>query len=137
VDVKRTDIYRRQHDRLLEAAASIASRLQDDPAAGAEPIRAELSTLAGLLKMHLTMEDEGLYPSLRDNEDQRVRDTARSFAEEMGGLAEAFTAYNTRWSAATIRDQPEAFVRETRGVFDALVRRILRENSELYPLLES
>src|SRR6185436_12271381 len=73
--LKRTETYRRQHRRLIELAGSISGQLPQG-AAAAEPMRAELSKLAGVLKLHLAMEDEGLYPSLKESEDSRIREKA-------------------------------------------------------------
>lgn len=130
-----TEQYRQQHARLLELAGAISSRLGAEPLDGGE-VRMELSRLAGLLKLHLAMEDEVLYPSLAASPDPEVSETARIFAEEMGGLAAAFGAYNERWAVDTIEREPAMFAEETRRVFAALARRIDRENNELYPLLE-
>jgi hypothetical protein len=119
----------------LKLSASI-SRLLPKGAAAAEPMRTELSTFAGVLKLHLAMEDEGLYPSLSESVDAKIRDMARAFAVEMGSLAATFHAYNDRWTVPAIAQQPEVFAQETRAVFRALADRIDRENNDLYPLLE-
>jgi hypothetical protein len=133
--LNRTETYRRQHRRLLDLAGSISRQLPQG-AAAAESIRTELSKLAGVLKLHLAMEDDGLYPSLAESDDAKVRETARAFAEEMGGLAAAFTSYSDRWTAVAIAQDPDAFARETRRIFTALADRIDREDNNLYPLLE-
>jgi hypothetical protein len=131
----RTETYRRQHRRLLELAGSISGQLSQG-AEAAQPMRSELSKLAGVLNLHLAMEDKGLYPSLTESDDPKTRETARAFAEEMGSLAGAFTSYNDRWTAVAISQEPDVFAHETRRIFTALAARIDREDNELYPLLE-
>jgi hypothetical protein len=130
-----TDQYRAQHDRLLQMAYTILTELAS-PSFDVAIVRTELSRLAGVLKMHLSIEDEVLYAALAQSQDRTVRETARQFAEEMGGLAARFTTYNSLWTLHAIEADPAAFVAETRALFTALAERIDRENQLLYPLFE-
>ena len=102
----------------------------------APAVRTSLSRLAGVLRIHLTIEDEVLYPTLAENPDPTVRATARQYADEMGSLGACFTDYNSRWTIESMKADPAAFASETRVVFKALAQRIDRENQILYPMLE-
>ena len=92
--------------------------------------------LSGLLIAHLKAEDWVLYPPLLSSADPKVAETARDFVDEMGGLAQAFTVYVERWDALSIESNWPRYQQESRGIIDALTKRIIRENQELYPLLE-
>lgn len=92
--------------------------------------------LSSTLIAHLKAEDWVLYPPLLASEDRDVADTARRFVDEMGGLAQAFTVYVERWDALSIQSDWPRYCNETRGIIDALTSRIVRENQDLYPLLE-
>jgi hypothetical protein len=132
-----TEKFRAHHDDLLAMAGQIASgldvaSLQKD----ARGVRAQLSKLAGLLNVHLTMEDRTLYPKLEAHPSPAVAATAARFMREMGGLKAAFLAYANRWGARQIEEAPAAFVDETGAIFAALADRIARENDELYALLD-
>ncbi len=134
-----TDNFRRQHNEIVDVVQKIAAGLNaEELKKDASAIRELLMMLAGKLKMHLAMEDKALYPNLINHTNDDVRNTAKKFVEEMGGIKEAFTAYVEKWSiAGKIENDAEEFVRETQNLFAALGNRVERENNELYPLLEN
>ncbi len=135
----RTDNFRRQHAELVEVVNKMTdmltpAALQDNAAA----MRSLLSELSGKLKVHLTMEDEVLYPVLKKHADENMRKTAQQFFDEMGGLKKVFTEYVQRWpNAEAIQNAVEDFVNETKEIFAALANRIKREDTELYELFEN
>ena len=128
------DKFRAQHEDILRAAQDIQQQLAGpaDPAV----LRKKLSALAGKVGFHLAMEDEALYPRLMEHPAAATRDRAARFKDEMGGLGEVFTRYNTKWQLSAIRADLEGFAQETRKVFGALAHRIERENQQLYPLAD-
>ena len=135
----RTDSYRKHHDEILGIAREINALLGATIADGdAETIRKLLSKLAGLVNVHLAMEDKGLYPELLAHGDASVKATARRFSDEMGSVAAAFVAYINTWPTSTaIKADPARFTTESKGIFNALSKRIHRENTELYVLLDA
>ncbi len=118
----------------------IALRLGEVVKQPASPPAAELFVLrrelSATLVAHLKAEDWALYPRLVDCGDSQVAAIARTFSDEMGGLAAAYTGYNEHWTAVTIADDWPGFCRDTSAILGALSDRIRRENQELYPLLE-
>lgn len=93
--------------------------------------------LARALIGHLKSEDWLLYPRLLESKDQVVAETARAFVAEMGGLATAFTDYTRQWSAKAIELDWRGYRNATNAILTALRTRILRENRDLYPLIDS
>jgi hypothetical protein len=135
----RTDSFRKQHDEIMAIAREIngmlGSTIGDE---AAENIRALLSRLAGLVNLHLAMEDKALYPTLLAHSDASVAATARQFNEEMGSVAAAFVAYIKAWpTASAIKADTARFTTESKAIFNALSKRIHRENVELYVLLDA
>lgn len=130
-----TDKFRVQHNEILQIAKEMTEHLrgQPDPAV----LRKLLSNLAGKLQFHLAMEDQALYPRLQGAADPKVKAMAKQFMTEMGGLGDAFAAYNSKWQVSAIRVDPAGFISETQAVFTALTQRIARENRELYPLADA
>lgn len=131
-----TDRFRAQHDELLALAADITEQLKKKEP-DAPLIRKQLSSLAGKLNFHLAMEDKALYPRLMKNQGSKTQEVAAKFLRDMGGLGQAFTAYNQKWQLSAIRSDVAGFADETRKVFGALAHRIGRENAELYPLADT
>lgn len=85
---------------------------------------------------HLKTEDWLLYPPLLASPDPMIAATARQFVEEMGGLAKAFTDFVASWDALKIEANWTGYCKETSGILDALMNRLIRENRELLPLLD-
>ena len=129
-----TKRYVEQHEDLLELIDEINECLNFiELAKDANDVRMLLSRFFVKLKVHLAMEDGSLYPVMLDVEDDKVREMARKFVNEMGGLADAFQTYSLMWaSAVAIQDNPKVFMAHTNKVMNALSRRIDKENHELF-----
>ena len=126
-----------EHDRLLVLVGALSAAIAR-PGPPPQLYLFELRTkLASTLIGHLKTEDWALYPALFRHPDAKVSATARRFSDEMGGLANAFAVYSERWTTMTIQANWRAFCLESQDIIDALVRRIEREESELYPLAEA
>ena len=129
-----TDKFRIHHNEILGVAGQIVDELKGK--ADASALRMLLSNLAGKLNFHLAVEDKSLYPRMMEMKDSEANALATKFMNEMGGLGQAFTAYNSKWTLSAIRADGAGFANETRTVFAALTQRIARENRELYPLAD-
>lgn len=83
----RTDNLRKQHVEILQLAREINARLsaQLDPE-DAAAIRPLLAKLAGLVSLHLAIEDRSLYPALAAHADPEARMLSKRYMDEMGGL---------------------------------------------------
>ncbi|HEV7351746.1 MAG TPA: hemerythrin domain-containing protein [Brevundimonas sp.] len=128
---------RDEHDRILRQASGLAGIVDRDLTRDlASEARAAIVGLDRLLVVHLTTEDDWMYPMLMASADQRVSAAAGACFQDMGGLLGAWLAYRDHWSAEAILSAPERFRAATRGVIGALALRIERENAELYPLVD-
>ena len=133
-----TKRFRDQHDELLEIASEISAHLTvDELSNNASEVRLLLSKLFGVLSVHLAMEDKALYPRLLAHSDERVEAMARKFIDEMGGIGEAVKAYKNKWSnVLEIQKGPGDFIEQTKAVFDALAKRIEKEDNELFKTID-
>lgn len=129
-----TDTYRRQHEDLVKVVVEISGYLDPEKAKkDAAQVSALLSRLVGKLKIHLAMEDESLYPKLLAHADPKVKEIATRFQKEMGTMKPVVEGFAKKWgSAMAIQGNPAEFVKETKGLFDALGKRVEKENNELY-----
>jgi hypothetical protein len=136
--MNRTDRYRNAHAELVKMVSEIsghldASKLQKD----AVHVRSLLSAFFGHLRHHLGMEDKALYPELINSKDPNVKSLAQKFQTEMGGIKDVVETYAKKWTtAAIIQANPSVFVQETKSLFDALGKRIEKENNELYAAVD-
>jgi len=129
--------------KLREDHAKLArmfKRLGDVIKQPAPPPQVELfdlrRELVSTLLAHLKLEDWALYPRLIESEDAEVSAAGEHFKSEMSGLAPAFLAYSETWNASSIEADWPGYCKDTRGILDALMDRLARENRELLPLLE-
>jgi hemerythrin-like domain-containing protein len=120
------DRLRAEHAALM-ALARIILAMVGDPARPA---------LRDTLVRHLKCEDWALYPRLRASGDPELVRVTRAFELEMGDLADDFTAYDDKWTAARVAADWAGFRRETMTVLARLARRVEREDRELYPLAD-
>jgi hypothetical protein len=136
--VSSTENFLRQHDELMALGFEINQRL--DPralAADAAEVRRLVARFGGKLLMHAEME-KALYPRLLQHRDEAIRTKAQALYDEVKRVYDAFGDYAKRWpTAEAISADPAAFVRDTRGVLKMLGKRMMRENTELYPLADA
>ena len=133
-----TDNLRKQHKEILEIADQISS-LMDPEALAKDAVQVKnlLSTLEKTLQFHLIKEDDSLYPALLTHPARSVKALAKIYIDKMGGIRSDFMAYMTKWpDAMSIQNNAESFINQTKVLFEALSRRIDKEDNELYPLVD-
>ncbi|HEY2747994.1 MAG TPA: hemerythrin domain-containing protein [Polyangia bacterium] len=126
----------RQHRELVRTAKQLFGWL--DPAKlrahGAGDVYRELSSLSGILRVHLAMEDRSLYPHLVRHPDLQLRTLAQRFLDERALLRQSYDDYRARWaSPAAIEAGADAFVEETRLILGLLWTRMKTEDDVLHP----
>lgn len=129
-----TTVYRQQHGEILRSLDQVNRIVESAPE---QDICLELSRLAGVVKMHLTLEDKNLYPRMLEHSDPAVRETAAEYQRSMGNLAPVYLGFHEKWMRSDAIEQDRAqFIKEFGTVRDALKQRIALENSGLYDLVD-
>lgn len=127
---------REEHAELVRIVGQLQKLIEHD----SPPPQVELfqvrRKLSSVLIAHLKAEDWVLYPPLLNSSDAEISGTAQQFVDEMGGLAQAYSVFNEKWDALSIEADWAHYQAEAKGIIDALTNRIVRENRDLYPLLE-
>ena len=127
---------RAEHAELVKIVREWEALIESD----APPPSVELfdvrRRLSSLLIAHLKAEDWVLYPPLLESDDPEISRVARNFVDEMGGLAASYSIFMERWDALGIQADWTHYQKEARAISKALGNRIVRENRELYPLVE-
>jgi iron-sulfur cluster repair protein YtfE (RIC family) len=136
--VSRTRNLRRQHDAAVALVEEIvAATLSYAGREDAVKISLLLAKLHGSLRIHFAQEDCALYPFMINSAHPDAATIAELFQSEMGSLGPAFGEFAERWSAAdAIAADFATFRQQSEQVFGALLTRIERENTILYPLAE-
>jgi hypothetical protein len=126
----------RQHKELVRTATEMFGWLDAGKlrARGAGDVHRALSSLSGILKVHLAMEDRSLYPHLVNHHDLQLRTLALRFLDERARQRDRYEEYKTRWaSAAAIEAGAERFIDETRQVLGMMWNRMKMEDDVLHP----
>lgn len=127
--------FRQQHVDLGKLLVQVQSRAKAK-APGAE-LRAALVEFSGKLSVHLAGEDRSVYPALMASPDAGVATMAKRFADEMGGLGQAFKAFMARYATGALIDaQYATFVSDYDGIVAAVTKRVQAEEKELYPAVD-
>ncbi len=106
-------------------------------AASEQEVCLELSRLAGIVKIHLSLEDKNLYPRMLEHADASVRETAQEYQRSMGDLAPVYLAFHEKWMrSGAIEKDRQLFIKEFTGVREALKKRIELENANLYDVID-
>lgn len=129
--------YLEQH-KTVEAEIAIIKSLMntDDILQNIEEIALHVSTLAGKIKIHLSMEDKYLYPNLQKSDDEQVKKLAEEYQKEMGDLSEKFVAYKDKYNTRPkILQNLSTLKQETTSILLAIEKRIQREEKELYKFI--
>ena len=127
---------REDHHDLLKLADDFRDLIAQPDAPPSIDLVNFRSEFSRQLLAHLTREDWLLYPCLLQSSDRVIVATAQSFIDEMGGMLKALKAWVAIWPTERIFAEWATFGIETSNLLDALARRIVRENRELYPLVE-
>jgi len=127
---------RNDHVELLDICEMLEGTIAGSKPPSSVDLFGVRKRLTTKLIAHLKAEDGLLYPRLLESKDAEVAATARTFVEEMGGLADAFNAYVESWDAFRIEREWGQYKAHPANIIAALRCRITRENREIYPLLE-
>jgi hemerythrin-like domain-containing protein len=88
------------------------------------------------LEKHFKLEDDVLYPFLKDHTNFDIQTTGELFWVQLGKLKEHFNAYIKEWTEEkAIEDYKEEFINRTERIVEDLRIRITHEDSDLFPLL--
>lgn len=127
---------RNEHAELVQIVGEWEALIDSDTPPPSVELFDVRRRLSGLLIAHLKAEDWVLYPPLLESDDPDIARTARRFVDEMGGLAASYSILMDRWDALSIQADWTHYRKEARAIAQALGNRIVRENRELYPLVE-
>lgn len=129
-----TKLFRQQHGEILRALDHVDGMCKNE---SEQTLCSELARLAGIVKLHLALEDKNLYPAMHKNADAQVRATAEEYQRTMGNLAPHYIAFHEKWiGAGAIAGDRAGFIKDFLQIRDALRTRIDLENRNLYDVVD-
>jgi hemerythrin-like domain-containing protein len=132
-----TDRYKKEHVVILTEVSELRKLVESGISENADAIAKALVSMSAKVKLHLSAEDQFLYPALAGSVNPAVAKIGKRFQKEMGGIAAAYLEFIGKWNLASkVAANPEGFRADANNIFKALHQRIQSENQELYPLAE-
>lgn len=130
---------KRQHIEIIDNVKIITKLIHDKNFENnSNDIARNISILAGKLKIHLSSEDKFLYPNLLNHNHTEIRKKANQYVDEMGNLTVIFTDYKNKFNTKSkIMNNIDQFIKESKSIFNAIEKRIHKEDKELYVLLDN
>lgn len=132
------DKFKQQHLAILAAIDDLRQLARGGVAAQAQAIAGQIVAMSGLIKLHLAVEQRYLYPAAQASGMATVARMGRAYENEMHAIAGAYLEFAGRWNTPVrLEAEPDAFRSEANSVLHALYQRMRREDSELYPAIET
>lgn len=128
------DRFKRQHHDILAHIAALRDLAHAGVARNAEDIARRIVAMSSLIKLHLAVEDQALYPALQRSRDRRLADMGRQYQQEMASIAAAYGAFAARWNTPRrLALHEEGFRRDANTVLRQVFERMRREDMAFYP----
>ncbi len=129
--------FKKDHNEILTLVTQLRKTTQAGIAENANEIAQQVRAMSALIKLHLTAEDQVLYPALARSQNSSISKIGEQFQLEMGGIASAYMEFARKWTIGSkVSDNPDGFKEDANHIFKALHQRIQKENQELYPLAD-
>jgi hypothetical protein len=132
-----TENSRRQHTELRRHADELLAALDVDGAFDGQLVQRALSRMNGVLKVHVAMEIEGLYPRLLNHDDDDVRRLAQTMIDKLKGTYEGFFQFRSNWHADAVDADRDKFVAQARFVAKAFHDSTHQEELRLYDKVDA
>jgi len=132
------DKYKQTHIDILQRIDTLRQLTRAGAENNADAIAKNIIEMASVIKLHLSVEDQALYPALQRSGDSALAQLGQRFQTEMGPIANAFDAFVRRWNtAARLRSDADAFRQDANDVLRRLYERMKHEDNDFYPRIEA
>ncbi|MEI9881337.1 hemerythrin domain-containing protein [Atlantibacter hermannii] len=131
------DKMKTQHDEIIHKINQLREYSRDGVSTHAQEIAQTVVSMSSVIKVHLSAEDQFLYPFLEKVEDQTLRTMSLHFQREMADIVVEYEKFSRRWNTASkLMGQDETFRRDANSVLRKVHERMQRENHQFYPRVE-
>lgn len=132
------DKFKRQHVEILDRIAQLRRLSQAGVEQNASAIAEGIVGFSSIIKLHLAVEDQALYPALQRSGDTELARLGEEFQIDMAPIAKAFDRFARQWNTTErVQQDPEGFRADANSVLKRIHDRMQRENREFYPRIEA
>ncbi len=124
-----------QHKLLAEKASDILLMIKSNNTDNALEILNNLNNFSDKLEDHLIIEDKILYPILKLRS-ELMNNICEKYIAEIGGLRDQVSLFIKKWNSESfIKENRNELANDAEMLFSTLLKRISKENNELFPLV--
>ena len=132
------DKFKQQHIEIMGCVMELRRFANDGIGENAENIAKLIITMSSIIKLHLAVEDQILYPALQNGNNSALTIMGKKFQDEMTTIASAYMRFARKWNhAANVAGDPEGFRSDANRVLKILHDRMQKENADFYPAIEA
>ena len=132
------DKFKHQHGDIKRRIAELRDLARAGADTHAEAIAQGIVAMSALIKLHLAVEDQVLYPALQADRQSDLARLARHYQSDMVPIAAAYDAFARRWNTSQrVRENVVEFRDDANLVLRKLHERMLREDRDFYPQIEA
>ncbi|WP_342616239.1 hemerythrin domain-containing protein [Rhodoferax sp. GW822-FHT02A01] len=132
------DKFKHQHQDIIGNIAALRKASQAGVRENAAEIARLIISMSSTIKLHLAVEDQVLYPALRNGNNGVLAQMGKKFQDEMGAIASAYMGFAERWNQASrVSADPEGFRADANTVLKTVHARMQKENTVFYPAIEA
>ena len=131
------DELKRQNQEICDLI-DVLSVLIDSKSLRKNPYVCELvSSFNEKVWMHLVFEENTIYSELARHHNPDISDIAQSFHESARQIRKSFSNYVKLWcQTSTDAGSHEAFIEQSKKIFDLISERVRYESEEMFPIIE-
>ena len=130
--------FKHQHGDIKRRIAELRDLARAGADTHAEAIAQGIVAMSALIKLHLAVEDQVLYPALQADRQSDLARLARHYQSDMVPIAAAYDAFARRWNTSQrVRENAAGFRDDANLVLRKLHERMLREDRDFYPQIEA
>lgn len=132
------DKLKHQHRDIKQRIAALRDLTRAGVEDNAEAIALDIVAMSALIKLHLAVEDQVLYPALQADGQSDLAQLAQHYQSDMVPIAAAYDAFARRWNTSQrVRENVVEFRDDANLVLRKLHERMLREDRDFYPQIEA
>ena len=135
--VRGTETSRQQHVELRRLADLLVALLEGPAQLDGPAVHDALGRIGTVLKAHVELEVEGMYPQLLEHPDADIRTLSARMIHRIKDVYDGFATFRSAWSIDKIRSNPEMFVKQARFVAQALHESTISEERDLYQRVDA
>jgi iron-sulfur cluster repair protein YtfE (RIC family) len=132
------DKFKQQHVEILSCISTLRMHVKSGISNNALEISKLIIAMSSIIKLHLFVEDNILYPALQNTKNVALAGMGKRFQDEMTDIASGYLNFARKWNTATrLAQDPEGFRTDANHVLRVLHDRMQKENTDFYPAIEA